>query len=150
MKLAKHNIQKALIELLKDGQQVEVPAHGMSMFPLLKPGDSLLVKPCLPNIGDISVFIKGELLIAHRLIKITGNTYFFKGDGLIFPDKPVEKQDVLGVVTQRKRGKNIRSTNGYTYRLFKFLMPKLTFLTGRFFYYAGRVYGRFFKIKSTT
>jgi len=137
-------IQDTLIKLLKSGHEVEVPASGLSMFPLLLPGDKLLVSPGRIQIGDIGVFISNKILIAHRLYKIENELYFFKGDGLIYPDQPINASNVIGIVKQRKRGNNIKNCKSFSFRAFKKCMPHLSFITGRFFFYCGRIYWRLF------
>jgi hypothetical protein len=132
-------LNKALVQLLKDGQQVEVPASGLSMFPLLRPGDNLVVKPQLPQIGDIGVFSKHQILIAHRLINTTDKTFYFKGDALINPDSPTSIDDVLGTVVARKRGSKVILISHPYFKLFKRLIPVVSFFTGRLFFYCSRI-----------
>ncbi|TRX63008.1 S24/S26 family peptidase [Carboxylicivirga sp. M1479] len=143
--MANDQIQETLIQLLREGQTVEVPAHGMSMFPLLLPGDRLLISPVKPQIGQIGVFIGMNKLIAHRLIKIDNKTYFFKGDGVFHSDEPVHSDLVLGVVTQRKRGERISSCNNRKFKIFQYTMPKLTSILGSWFYYLGRLHLKYQK-----
>lgn len=138
--MADPKLQITLIKLLQDGHQVEVPAHGISMYPLLHPGDKLIVIPQLPKTGDIGVFCHQDILIAHRLIKADNCHYYFKGDALIKSDNPVKASDVLGTVVARKRNNKTTSTNQLLFRLFKKLIPKLSCITGRFFYYYGRIH----------
>ncbi|WP_430816286.1 S26 family signal peptidase [Carboxylicivirga sp. RSCT41] len=139
MNLANKNIQLALIQLLSEGQEVEVPAHGMSMFPLLKPGDILLVSPGKPQKGDIGVFISQNKLIAHRIYALKNKTYHFKGDGLIHSDPPVSNTNVLGTVIGRRRNNKYSNCNKGWFLIFKKLMPHCTFITGRLFFYSGRI-----------
>lgn len=139
MNLANKNIQTALIQLLKEGKQVEVPAHGMSMFPLLLPGDILLVSPEKPEKGDIGVFISNNIIIAHRVYRIINSTYYFKGDGLINADRPVNSEDVIGIVMNRRRNTKVKSCTNGLFLIFKKIMPHFTFITGHLFYYLGRI-----------
>ncbi|MBR8536294.1 S24/S26 family peptidase [Carboxylicivirga sediminis] len=138
--MADTKLQITLKKLLQDGHQVEVPAHGISMYPLLHPGDKVVVIPKLPQTGDIGVFCHQDILIAHRLIKTDNCHYYFKGDALIRSDTPVKAKDVLGTVVARKRNNKTTSTNQLLFRLFKKLMPKLTPITGRPFNYYGRIH----------
>jgi signal peptidase I len=140
------NIQDTLIQLLQDGKQVEVPAHGMSMFPLLQPGDILLVNPTKPKLGEIGIFLSQDILIAHRVYKIDNTAYYFKGDGLIYADRPISPSRILGVVVNRKRNSKNRDCNKGWFLLFKKAMPSLTFITGRLFFTIGRIYTKLNKI----
>ncbi len=137
--MVKQQLQSALMQLLKEGQRVAVPAHGMSMYPLLRPGDTLLVEPRPPLIGDIGVFYHNGLLVAHRLLHQKGNIYYFKGDGLIMPDAPVESGKVLGTVTQCTRKNRAISCNTFSFRLFKRFIPYTHAFSGRLFFYLGRI-----------
>lgn len=138
--MANKQIIAVLIQLLREGQTAEVPASGISMYPLLQPGDLLLVHPQKPEIGDIGVFISGEKIIAHRLLKFSDDTYYFKGDSLIITDRPVKKEDILGTVIQRKRNNKSKNASSLVFRTFKKHMPKMTFVLGRLFNTYARIH----------
>ena len=62
-------------ELLKDGQPVQFPITGWSMYPFLSDGDLVTVAPIDPTtlkVGDVVLYRREHgPLILHRLIKIT-------------------------------------------------------------------------------
>jgi signal peptidase I len=106
---------KAIIkDLLDSGHSVELPATGYSMFPTLRPGDLITVKPFtnsdLSKRGCIIVYQQHGIFIMHRLRGIVkddqGNHLFIsRGDSGMKPDKPWLKQDLLGLAVSYKRGK---------------------------------------------
>ncbi len=142
--MTKQLLNKALIQLLKDGQQVEVPASGLSMYPLLRPGDKLMVIPQLPQKGEIGVFCKQGILIAHRLIRRDTQTFYFKGDGLIYADSPTPLEDVLGTVISRKRKNKLTTFNHPYFKLFKKIIPPVSAFSGRVFFYSALIHHKLF------
>lgn len=91
-----------------NGSLVRVSVSGTSMFPTLLPFDSVIIarsdsyKP-----GAILVFTyKSEGYIIHRLLGISNNQYFCKGDNS-FRLEEVNKENVLGKVLFVKRGEQI-------------------------------------------
>jgi hypothetical protein len=144
--LANKQLQNTFIQLLKDGHPIEVPAHGMSMFPLLLPGDILLVEPTKPKIGEIGIFISNQILIAHRLCNIDNNFYHFKGDAIIHFDLPIPHNQVLGTVMGRRRKKLTKSSSKGSFNLFSKIIPKTTLISGRLFFYSGRIYTKIFRL----
>ena len=138
--MANQKIKNLLIQLLKEGQQARVPAYGISMYPLLRPGDQLLVEPTKPEIGDIAVFDRGDVLVAHRVYKIRQDNYFLKGDSLIHADTPVHINHILGVVIARYRKNKCMAHNNISFRLFKLIIPRCTFTLGRPLYYYARLH----------
>lgn len=138
--MANTKIKDTLVNLLQAGQEAMVPAYGISMYPLLRPGDKLLVKPIKPRIGDIAVFDREDVLVAHRVYKIIDDIYLLKGDSLILADSPVHKTKILGIVTERNRGNKVTSSRNVYFRILKHLMPKYTFILGRPFHYYARLH----------
>lgn len=112
------------IEILNQGKTTEIIANGISMFPLLRPGDILKIQPKVPiKTGDIIVF-KGETtLIAHRIKLISGDKIYCKGDSLFSMDTPITFQEVLGKVIARKRKGKIKPVTNWLHRLFSRFLP---------------------------
>ena len=92
--------QKQLLLLrAKVKKPFELSVDGISMLPILHPGDS--VKVCAKDeyaVGDILVFFyKDDSLLAHRLLKVENGRYFCKGDNA-FRLEDIEKQNIVGAV----------------------------------------------------
>ena len=117
--------------VLASGYSVEMNAEGYSMFPAILPGCRVVIRPLatgeVPAVGCVVVFteeatkepgnestglisntVKSRLIL-HRLIKITDNTpdnlqFITQGDSLILPDKPVIRDQIIGVAESYKKG----------------------------------------------
>ena len=53
--------------------------------------------------GDLIVFVAGDALIAHRLVRMRGNSWIAQGDGRPGPDQPLSPDQVLGIVVAAYR-----------------------------------------------
>lgn len=92
--------QKQLLLLRsKVKKPFELRVDGISMLPILHPGDS--IKVCAKDeytVGDILVFFyKDDSLLVHRLLKVENGRYFCKGDNA-FRLEDIEKQNIVGAV----------------------------------------------------
>lgn len=75
------------------------------MFPFLLSGDVVLVKPIQEGdfkLGKILVYKSEPNLVLHRLVGLNKKMgiVYTRGDGLIWQDKPIKKDDVIGVVAE--------------------------------------------------
>ena len=141
--MANQKIKSVLLELLKEGRSTEVHAKGISMYPLLRPNDKLLVTPTKAKVGDIAVFDRKDVLVAHRVYKIIEDIYFLKGDSLIFEDQPIPQDKILGIVTERSRNGKSVNTKSIRFKILKIIMPHCTFVLGRPFNYYARLHQKF-------
>ena len=77
----------------------ELIVDGISMLPVIRPGDRIRV--CVKDTyaaGDILVFFyKDNSLLVHRLLKVDNGRYFCKGDNS-FRLEDIEKQNIIGAV----------------------------------------------------
>jgi hypothetical protein len=95
-----------VISVLESGHSLELPATGYSMFPVIRPGDKVLVKLAdknlLPEPGCIIVAHLNSGLIMHRLTRIKndsqgGNLLITRGDCMAEPDLPFPPDQVIGL-----------------------------------------------------
>jgi signal peptidase I len=98
-------------DLLSNGFNVRINTCGLSMFPLLRTGDSITISPDQnPDIGDIIVFKRNDHMFGHRLAKVfekKGVKYYqTRGDSFFGLDEPITSDQILGKVTGIER-KNI-------------------------------------------
>src|SRR5690554_5887654 len=92
-----------LDDLLSKGQAVQVSVRGMSMFPLLMKGDVVLVRPVTYEAlskGDIVVFERNEIWVAHRLIRKYDGKLLTHGDGNQLMDAALSFSSVKGIVVK--------------------------------------------------
>jgi signal peptidase I len=101
-----------ILSVLESGHSVELPATGYSMFPALRPGDRITVRPVkegvIPEPGSVVVFNESGVLVTHRLIKIIEEDecktmYITRGDSMKEYDKPWPREKLVGVVLVFKR-----------------------------------------------
>ncbi len=81
------------------------PLRGISMAPTLPPGCQIEIVP-LPSrvhLGDLVVFVAGDTLVAQRLVHRSGGYWITQGDGQVLPDRPLDPDQVVGVVTAAYR-----------------------------------------------
>jgi hypothetical protein len=143
-------ITQAAIHLLKQGQAADIPASGLSMFPILLPGDTLRVQPLQPESltkGAIVVFQESDRLIAHRFIRLKKNTLYTKGDGLKKFDPPLKKELLLGVVSHRIRGQHVSSFSSSLQKNTAKLTSWLTPISGFLSFYLARAWYKWFYLK---
>jgi len=102
-----------ILAVLESGHSVELPATGYSMFPTLRPGDKVIVRPLtkgeLPKPGSVVVYKENSGFVMHRLVEIIGCDsgyvqFITRGDSMSEPDKPWPQQKLLGVANCYKRG----------------------------------------------
>jgi signal peptidase I len=123
-----------IIAILESGNSVVLPANGYSMFPTLRPGDRVLVKPVIkgemPEPGSIVVFRDNNQLIIHRLIKIlkskTGkHKLIARGDSRPEDDNILPVEQLTGVAGSFKR-------KGTEYVLKTYLPGRTNYFFNRF------------------
>jgi signal peptidase I len=95
-----------------------IPFYGYSMYPALRPGDTLIVKKAGgvegdTRIGDIVCFPEGGSYTAHRIVDIRedegGLTITTKGDNMTAPDTPrtLDGGGILKVTMIKRGGKRL-------------------------------------------
>jgi len=88
-------------------------AFGTSMLPTLWPGDVVAIQSCDFNeaaAGDIVLCMRDGRFYLHRLTKKTSpgnNLLLTRGDSMPAPDPPVIASEVLGKVTEIRRGHRV-------------------------------------------
>jgi signal peptidase I len=131
-------------QLLADGQTVQVPVHGMSMFPVLMPRDKVQIRRVTfeeMKRGQVLVFERDGQWVAHRLIKKNAEnfTLITSGDGLPYNDAPVTAASAIGIITKviKTRSPFAWSINTKIDRFLVWAGP----VTGRVFWMMGRGLG---------
>src|SRR3989338_6390297 len=97
-----------IAKLFKANQFI-LKAEGMSMLPILKPGDVLFlrrIKFRQAKINDLIMLMKGGKVITHRVIYKNTDHLITKGDNNQKSDGKVYPHQIIGKVYQVKR-------NGY-------------------------------------
>jgi signal peptidase I len=97
---------------LSEGKTLKIKAEGYSMYPAIKPGSVIHIKPIkpgdLPEPGEIIAWKRESGLVVHRLVRIVreGNEtlYVTRGDGTMNEDPPVSAEQIAGRVRQIEYG----------------------------------------------
>ncbi|MFN2291799.1 MAG: S24/S26 family peptidase [Anaerolineae bacterium] len=99
-------------DLLRAGRSVRFRARGVSMAPLVRDGDVLLVQPVhrhAARLGDVLLIRHGpERVLVHRVVGRAagpeGLHLTLQGDQVAHPDGVIPEVDVLGCVVAIERG----------------------------------------------
>ncbi len=114
--MKKNRLREITIETIRDAIQrrgsFRFSVKGVSMFPFLLDGDEVIIERADPEdlrIGDVVMYVRKELMIVHRIIKIyttgEGRRHFVvRGDNLSHPDQPVWEEEIGGKATRVIRG----------------------------------------------
>ena len=96
------------VELRNQGINVAVNTllNGYSMMPLIRKNkDKVKIIPIYREllIGDVVLFDNGSKYVVHRLYKIDEEVYQTWGDNCLGPDRPLKKENILGLVSEYTR-----------------------------------------------
>lgn len=109
-----------IVQLLKEGNTVQIYPQGNSMMPFIYPQrDEVVISPDIDHLRqyDIILFRSNQtgLLTLHRIMEIQDNCYLVSGDNQYVLETVYEDQ-VLGVATGIIRNGNEINTDSYIYR----------------------------------
>jgi len=82
------------------------PLRGASMRPTLPMECEIEIRPLPAEVplGALIVFVIDDTLIAHRLVRRSGERWIAQGDGRLGSDRPLAPEQVLGVVAAAYAG----------------------------------------------
>ena len=95
--------------------EVRIRIAGSSMLPVIRPGDIVSVRRCVPtqvSRGEIVLFIRDKRLFVHRVLgekpSADGQSALItRGDSVPENDPPVFAGELLGCVTAIHRGRRV-------------------------------------------
>lgn len=89
-----------LFDALVEQGSMRLPLRGNSMLPTLPAECEIEVVPLSgpPALGDLIVFVAGDVLVAHRLVRRQGGRLIAQGDHRLGPDRPLTPDQILGRV----------------------------------------------------
>ena len=124
-------VPELVSSLLLGGLDVRIRLSGFSMKPLVRSGSVLRFSAMAePTTGDIVLLhYPGQKLVAHRVLRLSDESVWTKGDSCRAPDPPAARAQVLGAATClevgpvaiRLQNKTMRSLG----RLASVVYPKL-------------------------
>lgn len=111
--------------------EVRIKALGLSMIPVVWPGDILIVRYCDPTVlqpGEVIVYERESGLVAHRITAACDNTFLTHGDALPDCDLPVRHADIVGRVDSLiRRGCEKKLHPTFFQRVVAFIVSRSTF-----------------------
>ena len=94
------SLEVALLrERLEEAGHLDLPAEGLSMWPLYRPGQRVIIHACAPEdlrVGDVVLFAGRERLVLHRVIACRPGMVLTKGDARVDTDRWVQHDQVIG------------------------------------------------------
>jgi polysaccharide export outer membrane protein len=101
--------------LLQSGYSIEFRATGSSMYPTIKDGEMITVRPATISgikTGDIVLYRNQTGVIAHRVVYVTDRLHMC-GDASNTFDAPVMPHQILGkVISTKRKGRKILLNKG--------------------------------------
>ncbi|MCJ7580784.1 MAG: S24/S26 family peptidase [Candidatus Aminicenantes bacterium] len=122
------HVGSIFIEQLGQGNSIRMIIKGQSMFPFLRKGDAVTVKPIAlkeTRIGDIIACRRGHAdssLTVHRLLKKKKEFIVTKGDANRHGDPPIFAGQIWGKVIKIERDGKIKNLETNFHRLFAYLI----------------------------
>ena len=90
---------RVIVELARAGKPVSFVARGGSMWPAIRSGSLVELRPCDPRSledGDLAGFERDGEVVVHRVVGRGEGTLTFRGDALPHADGAVALERVLG------------------------------------------------------
>ena len=135
-------IMELVKELLLNGKMIRARTEGKSMYPCIREGDYVTVKPVRyeeARIGDILAYERDPgILTAHRLLR--KNSYLItKGDANISPfyDPPISPEALLGKIIKIERAGRVIQMEKPIYRIKGYIIAYLLICRAKYLYYKG-------------
>lgn len=98
--------QELFREILRSAGEARLAVSGTSMLPAIWSGDVITVQHCEAaglRPGEVVFYMRGEGLVAHRVVANSGGRLIARGDSLPDCDRPVSAADILGRVVAVER-----------------------------------------------
>lgn len=129
-----------IMELMAKIGRVEIIVGGFSMFPLILPNSTVVVRPVCPSwigIGDIIVIERNGRILCHKVKCVRkddlGLLFLTKGTLCSRPDPPSREKDIIGRVESISFGKVCAKVDSSFYKilscLIDFFSPLLRILS---------------------
>ena len=98
-------------ELLSKGTSIRITASGYSMYPVIRPGNTIIIKPVFEEelrCGAIIAWKREKDMVVHRLVLVYESDdkkyYITRGDSCRSSDKPVTHDQIAGRVEAIYKG----------------------------------------------
>ena len=91
---------------LGKGYVLRAMTSGTSMWNSIRPGTEVEIVPCGGDdvrLGDVVLVRTFKGLVLHRIVGLTESSVILRGDALLYRDRPVHRDSVLGRMASRRR-----------------------------------------------
>lgn len=117
----KDKMKKRIEELLeRDGVYVSTTA-GVSMMPMLRDRrDTIVITPAVERLEkyDVALYRRGDDYLLHRVVKVLPDSYVICGDNCVTLEKGITDAQVVGKLTEVRRGEKQVRLDGFWYGLY--------------------------------
>lgn len=112
LSLSSINLGALVKSVVEAGQGIQFRAKGNSMFPTIKDGDLIKITQYTeisPNTGDVVAYLDHNTrnLIIHRIVDLTSDIFFAKGDSCFRKDPPQPINTIIGYISAINHRENI-------------------------------------------
>ena len=94
-------------EVLAEGQTFSFMPNGISMLPTIVGGrDTVTIAKPTNKLKKFDIILyrrKSGQFVLHRIIDLDGDGYILCGDNEVYPEKNIEQNQIIGVVTRYTR-----------------------------------------------
>lgn len=113
--------EKSFSQILKETGRVVYTTRGVSMRPLLRQGKDVVVieapKEHWKKYDTVLFLRRNGQYVLHRILKVSGDRYWIVGDNCVSGEM-VEEEQMIGILTQIKRGGRTIKVTDWQYRLY--------------------------------
>ena len=106
--------------LREDGMYVSTTS-GVSMMPMLRDRrDTVVITPARERLKkyDVALYRSGENYLLHRVVKVLPESYVICGDNCITLERGITDAQILGKLTEVRRGEKKLKLDGFWYGLY--------------------------------
>ncbi len=121
MNFSSSDLIPVIREALIRGQRVRLTVNGSSMVPFIHDGDVVDLEPAKTvRRCDVALVQTREgarpHCVLHRVVKVTQNAFFLRGDSLMHNEGPFTNSTILGIVAVSSHRGSIRSIGSSWWR----------------------------------
>ena len=94
---------------------------GVSMMPMLRDRrDTVVITPARERLKkyDVALYRSGENCLLHRVVKVLPDSYVICGDNCITLERGITDAQILGKLTEVRRGEKKLKLDGFWYGLY--------------------------------
>lgn len=114
-------MNKRIEELLAEEGVFVSTTSGVSMMPMLRDRrDTIVITPACGRLKkyDVALYRRGDDYVLHRVVKVLPDSYIICGDNCVTLEKGITDAQVIGKLTEVRRGEKKLRLDGLGYGLY--------------------------------